>query len=725
MANSLLVGNTLFPNSEIVNATIHVANAMIGETLSADEAVFEIYSTAGLVDGAPVPFLTEGEEQLVTSLGDNFLVDAGDMDFSYGVPVSWYKDGELNAQFYLKQARRVSKYTYQITATSGIGLMIDTQHNGGIYEGDTAGDIIDDILQGAVFSYTVDADVAGTTVYGWLPIASSRDNLQQLLFAIGASVIKQNGSATLRICFNDPDTAKAIPDTDVYLGGKLRYISPATSALVIEHTFYPASGALTEVLFDNSGGAAADHDIITFAEPVQVSTITAAGITVHAIHPNYAEISGIGTITGKYYVHIKRELTANTGATGATKQVRVEKATLVSQINSFAVLERVKAYYSQADEISTGIVYDGEKPGDLVLFTSPFGDQVSGYIKELDLTLSNTIRGDAKIAVNWKPGHPGNAFTAYELITESGTWTPPPEKVGQPAMFVLFAGGHGGDGGQNGAQGGQNTPVDSGNGRVYGVTPAPGGVGGAGGNGGAPGKYLIAIVPTLAASYAATVGAGGAGGAVGAAGSAGGATEIGPYSTDDGTDFPGNYINIIDGSVYATAGENGAKGGNGGDGGGAGAGYIDYEHINGYDGENVPPNVGGAGGSVYYEYESYYSSSNAYHWSLASGGGGGAAAGADGGAVVDPYSPPSGRSWTAGKGGDGADAHTPAQAALGCGGHGGNGGGGGGGSAGAWQERHSSESHKYWWTYQTTNYGAGGAGSPGGQGGDGFIIVYY
>lgn len=69
-----------------------------------------------------------------------------------------------------------------------LGLMDKTKFYGGrIYESETAGNIIDEIMTSAgIAKYKVNADVRNTIVSGYLGICSNREALQNVLFVCGA-----------------------------------------------------------------------------------------------------------------------------------------------------------------------------------------------------------------------------------------------------------------------------------------------------------------------------------------------------------------------------------------------------------------------------------------------------------------------------------------------------------------------------------------------------------
>lgn len=529
------------------------------------------------------------------------------------------------------------------------------------------------------FTYTVDPDVAAVNLYGWLPIASVRDNVQQVLFAIGASITKDSvGNPHIQFLRNNQ--AKSISNDRVYIGGQLSYKTPATTVQVTEHTFYQTDLDVRETLFDNTDSPVG-YDVsqlVTFDKPYygfEWQTTSGATPVSTVGEPNYAYVFGSGILTGKPYTHTTRSFSIGTGVVGEPKEAKVEKATLVSPVNSANVAQRVADYQATAEEVACGIVLgsDNIKCGTLVSFTDPYGEATQGLVSKMNLTMSGKSKSDCTIIKGYTPSHFGNNFTSYQLLTSvSGTYTA--SKTGT-IRVVLGQGGQGGSGGSMGTVG--NTDAA--------------GVGGAGGVGGSAGKvYVVDISVTAGQTFSYTTGSRGSYGAgqtvsgtPAGTGSSGANSFFGSYSSSSGTVPSRGYMNILSGEIYSLNGTDGLNGGNGGDWG--------------ESGENVASWVGGSGAPSF--------------GSKSPIGGGGAAYGNNGGNASPNTSGGTGTSGL-GTAGNGANAIPRAlPVSLGSGGTGGNGGGGTGRAPLSG-------------TVDYGHHGTAGTGSNGTSGGRGYIIVY-
>ena len=58
--------------------------------------------------------------------------------------------------------------------------------------------------------------------------------------------------------------------------------------------------------------------------------------------------------------------------------IEVKEATLVSLTNSAAVAQRLAGYYQYIEALDHEVVYGGERPGDVVAFEHPYGENPKG-----------------------------------------------------------------------------------------------------------------------------------------------------------------------------------------------------------------------------------------------------------------------------------------------------------------------------------------------------------
>ena len=114
-------------------------------------------------------------------------------EFIRNTPLTFYHDGNQMGIFYVQTISRTSINTYHFTCTSTVGLLDETYHDGGIYTGETVREVCTDIC--SPLTCYVKSNIANIKLYGWLPIATRRENLAQVLFAVGATLkVDYNGA---------------------------------------------------------------------------------------------------------------------------------------------------------------------------------------------------------------------------------------------------------------------------------------------------------------------------------------------------------------------------------------------------------------------------------------------------------------------------------------------------------------------------------------------------
>lgn len=632
---------------------------------------------------------------------DVYNTDHSIKNFVVDTPVAYIKDDKRVASFYLQDVERISRNQYSIHSVSFAGVLDNRTHYGGIYTGQTVGEVVPQIC-GSISVY-VASNVSKIKLYGWLPIASRRENLAQVLFAISATV-STDGTGAVWIQGLEPDKKRDVTEDETDESASVEYTSPAVDVIVLEHQYTEGQEEVT--LFEGTTSAG---DIITFSEPCH--SLVASGFTITESGANYAIVSsGSGTLTGKKYVHSTREVkgkrTQARDAGQNESKVRVEEATLVSLVNSRAVADRLADYYACAERIVADVAYQADDAGDVLSQYHPYdGDMVQTCIESLDITLSGKLLAKMTSLVGYIPPDISQIeyYDTFEILTGAGTWTAP--KGAKNGRAVLIGAGTGGQSGTAGKDG--ERPPNSGT-----TVTADGGEGGLGGTAGSAGKILQVEIDLSAGPYYYSCAYPGSGGYYSAdkqnLGITGGDTQFGSYTSRNGSVSEIGFTNPINQEKYALPGIDGLAGGKGGN----STFSQDGPHYS-ENGGDVDKWTGGKGGLG-----DYNGPDNTGADKNASGGGGGGAAYGNNGS--DGSEEPGGDG--NGNGGDGANAvQRGTGAKYGQGGNGGN--GGGGGAAGK-------AYYPPWKDYPaevvvSERAGTGGAGTAGENGGAGCVIVFY
>lgn len=781
-----------YTNDEIVlnSAKGSFETDIIGNELSVDTFSFVVrYDPETMVAYSPI-----GKKGYKTSDNKLYLLSRPAAKFylseiKYGVECWWFVSGQRMAKGYVKTVDRITKYTWKITCVSGIGLLDERMHRGGIYTGQTFGSIYNSIV-GTAFPSSVASAVKQTPVYGWLPYDTARKNLHRLLFAVGASLWQPAGTinnpSSLRydysIIFLDTKVIN-VPSSRIALAGSVQMQTPSNTAEVVEHGFAALPSDEVITLYDNTTGesGAANHTLIVFNDPMH-DISAESGIVIHDSGVNFAEISGTGKLTGKKYTHNEQLITVTNGAAGDAKRTkRVTDNCLVSFANSYNVARRILAYYSTSKSVKSKIIVDSERCGRYLSMTDSFGDKTQAYLAKMDILVTTVKGATIEMVEGYQHEYYGNNFTHHVLLTSSGTWTVP-EGV-DLIRIVLIGGGQGGQGGTDGHWGAGAYPPTFGDSAVGELSYMDGEVspsipgypglkacmyyyeegnqptvpGGSAGKPGEQGKVLVSTVDvepgqvlTISIGARGTGGARGANGGSGAMGATGGDTTVTSGSmaltSADGLQSEIGYYDAYDDKTYALPGVIGTDGGAGGMVNNTPS--FNSLGINGLAGGKVLTWNGANGG--FGKKLSYWINTNPKTYQMATGGGGGGAAygnrpsAAGRNAVyTDSNQGQFLRYLTSGQGGDGADADAPADKTghYGDAGDGGHGGGSGGNTGGVIWYYFDSEVPELdrpirlglamdEETHQylgPTGYhgGAPGKGSRGGHAGQGCAIIYW
>ena len=656
--------------------------------------------------------------------------------------VEYFRSGSRVGVYYLQSVTRVGPKLYTLSALSAVGLLIVRPHRGGIYTGQTVAEVVAEIC--GDIPVLVETVYRGIKLYGWLPIASARDSLVQVLFAIGAW-LHTDEDGTLRVQKLWDGTASIIGPGSVHAANiQVKYLDPVSAVAVTEHQYIAGTEDVT--LFE---GTAQQGDVIEFDEPAH--TLTAEGFTVLESGANYAVLSaGTGKLTGKSYVHNRRVVTRTVTEGAAENVEEIADATLVSLVNSSAVAQRMAAYYACREQLTVDVNPAAEHAGHVVSLWNEWDKQQTlACIASRETKISGLLKSRTSALVGFLPPQPEvtEYYDERVILTGSGEWTVP-EGVTSYTR-VLIDPGQGGKCGKPGSlptskvtQ--ESSSYDGQSGHKFtkiargflakDLPPAPGGDPGDPGEGG---KILIETimdaVPGTKIAYSCGVGGEGAPYEEGsdAAGSYGTHTTMGGSSADSGSSNPNGYTDFITGDTFAAKGAAGTPGGDG-------VGYDSAGNVvrpadivvNGVSytaGQQGTPDAEDEFGESY-NYGHFEARSKGAH-------GGGPAYktnGNNGGPGIPPTITDSVNyiSVRGGNQGVGATAMPPEKAAgYGTGGTGGNGGGGNGQTA--WKtyascvKRDDAQATKPVLAVEPSRSVGRGLGSAGGQGADGCILIYY
>ena len=669
-----------------------------------------------------------------------FSSDKAIMGFAKNDKVEYFRDGRRVGVYYLQTVERVGSDAYTLSALSALGRLITMRHVGGIYTGQTVAEVVPQIC-GPV-DVMIESVYASRKLYGYLPYSnpdtrtgngrSARDNLSQVLFAIGASLgTDENGVMRVEKLW-DGISATITADQINEDSCSTVYETPVSAVEITEHQWVKSQDTVT--LFE---GTAEDGTLVTFEEPAH--SLTAEGFTITEQGDNYSILSaGTGTLTGKRYNHLTR-IVRRTVTEGAEENVvTVSDATLVSLTNSVDVAKRMADYYRHRETIRVDVEPGTERAGRVVQIFHPWDrEMVQACVESRETVISGILNSQTSALVGFTPAQPESQEFLEErvVLTGSGEFQIPEGTT--TIHYVMISAGQGGRCGEKGedTQSGPKfswtNPVFED--RVDGYALALGGKGGPGGKGGMGGRIVegdLDVAQLKSLAYACGKSGKGAEYSPGDLPGTDGTDTVFHGMTTAGASAPDwGFTDPITGEQFGGVGEDGLPGGDGAGRDPAVSEYTDdsvQQYVSGtiaYDEDGnafTPGPVAGSDGKISMTRIASTGTPRSYGW-YSSGLGGGPAAGANGKAGT------SGRGFpgettvdvTGGAGADGMTATlTPSKPRrYGRGGRGGYGGGGAGSGGIAVKNGNG-----------TITPGAprsGGLGSRGGPGADGCIILYY
>ena len=203
--NKLVYGDLTFTDDEIQDGEVYDAVALLSDALEIGTINVGLY-IRDEETGAALTAFRRNEKLLY-----------------------YYRD-KLRGTYYIESIQRTGKYTYEISANNAVALLEQSNHLGGIYTGQTVDELVAEIC---TIPYIIQSKFAGIKLYGWLPVATRRANLAQVLFAIGAHA-KTDQNGVLRIESLWDGVSSSIPPDRIFWGDKVTYESKVTEVSVLE-----------------------------------------------------------------------------------------------------------------------------------------------------------------------------------------------------------------------------------------------------------------------------------------------------------------------------------------------------------------------------------------------------------------------------------------------------------------------------------------------------------
>jgi len=304
-------------------------------------------------------------------------------------------------QYFLDEWQNTGDTEIAFRCVDLIGLMEELTTRGGLWEspGIALEDLLEDLLTSAAIPYELDPALVGTAIIGWLPAGTLRAALQQIAFAVGASVDCSRSWAVKIVPSPMASGASMATITRAQKGieQSLTLRPLVTSVEVVAHNYSEGTDSLD--LFDGTL-AAGTHEIL-FDEPAH--TLNIAGATITESGANYAIIEvatpGTVTLTGSAYVDSQMIYqVVNESAAGSIRPgLSIDKATLVHGGNVATVAYRVYDYHQQRYQQAVKLFAPLVEVGQVVTVDALYGQHIRGVIESMSINLAGGMIAQVEI----------------------------------------------------------------------------------------------------------------------------------------------------------------------------------------------------------------------------------------------------------------------------------------------------------------------------------------
>lgn len=272
-------------------------------------------------------------------------------------PVDAYDGEDLIGVYYIEGGERTGARDYNISCQDAIGVLDLDTYAGGLWFTATAiSDIISDIVNGA-FVVDISADLTNVKLRGHIPECTRREALQHVAFAAGAC-IDTSGTSHIKVFTAPTGEGAEIPASETYTGGQVD-----TSDIVT---------AVSLMAYEISNATPGDND----------ETI---------------EINGVEyPITETEYLAENPNVTAGMLA----NVVSYDGCYLINSGNAEVRAKAILAHLMRRNLYSAAHVLKGQKLGQRVSVTLPWGGKVSGNITKMELTISGINASDSEFLLD-------------------------------------------------------------------------------------------------------------------------------------------------------------------------------------------------------------------------------------------------------------------------------------------------------------------------------------
>lgn len=348
-----------------------------------DHGIIRTFAGRTLTDVSVIQECSPVSDEIAIDTMDFTLI--GDEDVNYVFrskqPLTLYSNADLLGVFFVKSYERTAERIYSVASEDYMGLLESVIFSGGIYVSANAAELLAAIFTAANVPYDI-SGIAGKTVTGWLPVCTSREAVRQICFAIGAAVSTAR-TDTVRIFVPGSTPVKKFGLSDTMQGQTFNDRDVKLTELrVTVHSYSQITEAAELYKAADSGTGTGIY--VEFPEPMHDLVITNGSITSSGA--NFAVITANSgcVLSGKKYRDMTSVISKTNPLTNVgdpANIVEVRDMTLVSASNAQTLLSSLWEFYAKCGTITSELVLNGEKPGDMITLTTEYLGDIDARIE--------------------------------------------------------------------------------------------------------------------------------------------------------------------------------------------------------------------------------------------------------------------------------------------------------------------------------------------------------
>lgn len=301
--------------------------------------------------------------------------------------------------FYLDKSESDKETQISFSCVDALGILDKTTFvNGRVYNGDLAEVVIGEIMASAGWEkYTIEEELKGKPIYGYIRVCTHREALQQVVFSIGA-VADCSRTDDIKI-YSVKKSVNSYINKNRKLSGKSKEeLKDFVSDIELTIHNYVLQNEETEIF---SGFLDSGVVKITFDSPYSGVSSTAEVLETGT---NFVVLNvdapGEYSVSGYLYEDMSSVMTTSLEQIPANQSrqvVQITDATLVTTNNAKEISKKLLDYYSLRNKTEAKIILENEKTGNWTSITGLFNQKYAGCIESQTIDLTGGFLSTIKL----------------------------------------------------------------------------------------------------------------------------------------------------------------------------------------------------------------------------------------------------------------------------------------------------------------------------------------